>query len=669
MDNNKTKKRLSENKFRELMALYDTLSDATVRDAFDCISISLNILDILNIYLEFQKFKLDNVTDIKEHFLANPRLVRELLGSIKLVDVNKATLEQFGYADLKSAQQHPLKFLLKESIPQLLDAAEAIWHKHHFFNTRIKLKDANKNSFMALLSFYPPQSAIESKSVCITIQDITQDIEHEQRLNAVTEALPDLTFIVAEDGTTLEIMSRQQHLRYQPKDSVIGKKMQDLLPPDVGNKILNTIQTTIATNQKQILEYPLIIDGQMSWFEGSASPVHGYFKDHKAVVWLAKDITHKKHLEAHMRHVQKMEAIGSLSGGIAHEFNNLLAPILGYSDLLLQNTEMNEFEQHAISLIHNASKRASELVKQLMAYGGRSMSQKTDVELSRLLSDILPLIKSGVGNQIEVTTESNHDSPPIIGIVDDLKQAIMNICDNAKLAMPDGGTLKLGLTVEERTSKNIAKRYVALTISDTGVGIPLEIIDRIFDPFFTTRAIGEGTGLGLSVVHGIVQQHMGKIEIDSKKDAGTTVKLLFPVSKKFDEPDVHSNEEDSKFVTRILVVDDDEMVLELITNMLEHMHYSVTAVNSSAKAIDLLKRTDFELMLTDYGMPEMNGIELIKRSYKYKPELPVIIMTGYSSDDIENDIQNLSQVKFLKKPFDLETLVKVLNASIGKQVN
>ncbi|MBT8448251.1 MAG: PAS domain S-box protein, partial [Gammaproteobacteria bacterium] len=496
MDDDTLKKSQEENSFHNLIALYESESNSTVNDAFDCISVSLCICDISEIYLELQKYKLANVTDIKTHLIANPHLVKLLIAAIRLINVNRATMTMFKFDTLSESQEHNLHHLLSESIKPLLDAAEAIWRGQDYFSSRILLRDSEQKPFTALLSFYPPKSLIESKCLCVTILDITKDIEQEQRLKAVTNALPDLTFITTEDGTTLEVMSSQEHLLYKPKETVVGKKLQDIIPGDVGESILSTIKKTIETNQKQLLEYPLKINDDLCWFEGSCSPIQGDFKGQRAAVWLAREITDKKNFEVHLRHVQKMQAIGSLSGGIAHEFNNLLSPILGYSDLMLQNKSMSEFEQHAIELIYNASKRASELVKQLMAYGGRSMSQRTEINLSKLTNELLPLIKGSLGGRITLSLDINPDTPTVFGVANDLKQAIINICENAKNAMPDGGSLHICQTIEERNDLANEQHYVALHISDSGSGIPLKILDRIFEPFFTTRGIGEGTGLG-----------------------------------------------------------------------------------------------------------------------------------------------------------------------------
>jgi PAS domain S-box-containing protein len=371
----------------------------------------------------------------------------------------------------------------------------------------------------------------------------------------------------------------------------------------------------------------------------------------------------KKALTRQLQQTQKMEAIGTLAGGIAHDFNNILSGIIGYTELALMGGEkLNAY----LNRVLDAGMRAQDLVQQILKFSRRDETIKGIISLSPIIKESIKLMRSTLPAFIEIQERIDADPDRITGDATQIHQVIMNLCTNAYHAMRDGGALKISL--EKRRIHNpkifmslkvTPGEYLKLSIEDTGHGIPVEVQERIFEPYFTTKKVSEGTGLGLAVVLGIIKDHDGCMEVESKPGEGSRFDVYFPMAK--EEPraeDIAKLPAPAGNGERILVIDDESFFLDVLREHLEDLCYRVTAHNSSRKILEIVREDPkgFDLMITDQTMPEMTGVQLVSEIRKLNPKLPVILCTGYSETVSEQSIQYFGIAKFLMKPITRQNL-------------
>ncbi|MBF0277882.1 MAG: response regulator [SAR324 cluster bacterium] len=379
---------------------------------------------------------------------------------------------------------------------------------------------------------------------------------------------------------------------------------------------------------------------------------------------ILEEISERKQLEAQLRQAQKMEAIGILTGGIAHEFNNLLSPILGYTELLIGDKASDDPEKESLEQIQIAGNRAKKLVQQMLAYGQQSLSQRESVSLESLVKATLEFVKKTIPRNIVSKTEIEADLPPIRGMPNEIHQVIVNLCLNASQAMPDGGEIAIRLINEGyRKFKNASGQsregeFIALYVEDTGVGMDQPTLDKIYDPFFTTKKVGFGTGLGLSVVYGIVEQHKGHILVESELGKGTVFKIYFPVSREEAKSPILNACKIDPENFRILLIDDEPIVAKLAKRMLEKLGYFVNDYIDCSEALNFFTEhpQDFELVLTDYEMPQMNGKQLAMKIKEIRPQIPIVLLTGYGDLLLKQDIAKWGMEGMLTKPFEIKEL-------------
>ena len=398
-------------------------------------------------------------------------------------------------------------------------------------------------------------------------------------------------------------------------------------------------------------------------------------------IWSFRDITERRHLEQKFYQTQKLESIGQLAGGIAHDFNNILSCIVGYIHLAQHAAVDQPAILDYLHHISQASNRAVDLVKQILTFSRQNKPERALVELNQVVLEALKLLRASLPATIRIQTELT-ETPPVLADASAIHLIIMNLGTNAWHAMrPQPGTLKVEMGVME-VDDDFAKlhpdlhpgRYVRLTVSDTGCGMDQATLGKIFEPFFTTKAVGEGTGLGLAMVHGIMKSHDGGISVYSQPGTGTAFHLYFPVIEAaIPAPAIKSVTIARGQGERILFVDDEEVLAGLGKKVLERMGYQVTATSSVVEALAIVRAQakPFDLVITDMSMPVMDGVKFGEQLLKFQPNLPIILTTGFSGFLTEEKVRELGFRELLNKPSTIQTLGEAVHrvlhpaASVG----
>nr|WP_320191774.1 transporter substrate-binding domain-containing protein [uncultured Desulfobacter sp.] len=388
----------------------------------------------------------------------------------------------------------------------------------------------------------------------------------------------------------------------------------------------------------------------------------------KAEQALKKSLEEKIRLETALNQAHKMESIGSLAGGIAHDFNNILFPIVGMSELLLEDLEPDSVLKENVEEILKAGKRGSELVNQILAFSRQSEHKMLPTRIQNILKEVLKLARSTIPAYVEINQEIQQDCGMVMANPTQIHQVGMNIITNAYHAVLEkGGRIRVGLKQVNIAPSSLdqlnieAGAYALLSISDNGHGMPQELINKIFEPYFTTKEQGKGTGLGLSVVYGIVEDHKGTIKVDSEIGKGTTFKIYLPLMKQSGH--VEFIDESEKLIggkEHILLVDDEMPILKLGSQMLERMGYQVTTHQNSVEALSTFKAApkSFDLVISDMAMPNMAGDELAAELKSVRPDIPIIICTGFSERVDNEKAEAIGIGGLLAKPLSRSAMLK-----------
>lgn len=419
-------------------------------------------------------------------------------------------------------------------------------------------------------------------------------------------------------------------------------------------------------------EYRIIRpDGSIRWIRDRGFPIQDNFGTSYRVVGMAEDITDRKLTEIALRHAQRLESLGTLASGIAHDFNNILTPILATAQLLSLKLPLNEQDRHLVQLIEDSAKRGADLVKQILAFARGVEGERVPLQVRHILSEVMHVARQTFPKTIEIHADfPTANLWTVAADATQLHQVFMNLCVNARDAMPDGGILSLAaenkLVDAACARMNPEARpgcYVAIAISDTGTGIQPEFLERIFDPFFTTKAVGKGTGLGLSTALGIVKNHGGFVKVYSEVGKGSQFKVYLPAV----EDAVTQPATEHALLTGnnelILIVEDELLIQQVTQSSLEEYNYKTLIAKDGIEAIALYaeRKYEIDLVLIDMMMPLMDGLTLIRTLQKLNPKIKAILTSGLASNSLPAEITEIGVKTFLPKPYTTKELLNTIH--------
>lgn len=502
------------------------------------------------------------------------------------------------------------------------------------------------------------------------VTDVTKRVASERKLKEseelyrnVVEDQTDLISRCTPDGIRKFVNRAYCEYHNKSQEELLGSSIYDLIPPRDRKKVRESFASMTPENPVNSYDHRVLRpDGKLAlnqWLD------HAIFDDEgtlREVQSIGRDITKQREAEARLREAQRLESIAVLASGIAHDFNNLLTPILIYAEGLRTYFADGSVESSQVLQILAAANRAKELVRQILTFGrdGHEV-RRQPTAIAPVIQDTLQLLRASVPRQIDFQVSVDSQCGTVEADPSELYQILSNLCTNACQAMPAGGVLTISASEVTLEPTDLPRGlYVQVIVQDTGSGIAAENLERIFDPFFSTKAPGEGTGLGLSVVHGAVTGLGGRIEVQSHVGRGTTFVVYLPCTDK--QPIASSKSIGrSTAVTgteHLLVVDDEQAVLESTQFMLQNLGYRVTSCGSANEALTCFaaKPTAYDLVLSDMTMPRTSGVELLRRIRELRNEIPVVLMTGFAGLLNEKELQRYGISKFIIKPLSAEKL-------------
>lgn len=505
--------------------------------------------------------------------------------------------------------------------------------------------------------------------------------EAEERFRLAFMTSPDAIAINTMDGIYVDVNRGFSELTGYARAEVIGRSTDQVAIWAGQEDRKDLLEALQQHDQVRNLENQFRMkDGSIKTGLLSAKIIELAGRPH--IISITKDISllkkteqEKYELEVKYMQSQKMEAIGIMAGGIAHDFNNMLAIIMGNAEMALLSLPPDNPETYCVRQIVLASQRVKELVKQILTFSRQTEQALIPLDLCPIVGETLQLLRATIPTTVSIVQDFAKDCGLIMADATQVHQLLMNLCANAVHAMDEKGTLRVSSRRVALAAADIAHQpelqpgpYLKLAVADTGSGIAPGIQQRIFDPFFTTKGVHEGTGMGLSIVLGIVKSHKGFLQVDSAPGEGAIFTAYFPVVKtspsdtpgEFPVQHAAGNE-------RILLVDDEEMLAVLGGRMLEQLGYTVSVERNSVEALARFKANPgaFDVVITDQSMPEMSGVELAQALLKIRPDIPIILCTGYSKKITEKEAMALGIKKFMTKPFDSKQLAQCVRDALA----
>ncbi|MCE5242680.1 MAG: PAS domain S-box protein [Syntrophobacteraceae bacterium] len=524
------------------------------------------------------------------------------------------------------------------------------------------------------------------KRIAVSFQNITDRKKAEDALRSSEEKFRslienglDIITIISVDGTIRYISPSIERVMGYRVGDLIGLNCFDLIHPDDRLKNRRLFLGLCGRPGELGFSEYRVRHKNRSWrtLEGVAKNA---LNDPgiSGVVLNSRDITDRKMLEERLRQSQKMEAVGTLAGGIAHDFNNILAAIIGYTELSLLPNQPANAVRNCLEQVLKAAFRARDVVKQILVFTrARDEEGLQPLRVGPIVEEGLKLLRASLPVTIDIRADLDCQRDLALADATQLHQILINLCTNAAHAMEQDGGI-LGVTLRAANPEELADNlppdsvwdpYLVLTVSDTGCGMDRSTVERIFDPYFTTKEVGKGTGLGLAVVHGIVERHRGWIKVLSEPGMGSTFKVFIPGLRTQSVKHTASDEHVAGGTERILFVDDEPSLVDVAQTILESLGYEVTAMTNGAEALELfmVDPMRFDAIVTDFTMPQITGAELAREILQRRPDIPVILCTGFTErmDDVKAKDMGISE--FVMKPLDLKTLARLIRKHLDRQ--
>ncbi|MDD5169703.1 MAG: ATP-binding protein [Syntrophales bacterium] len=487
---------------------------------------------------------------------------------------------------------------------------------------------------------------------------------------------------VVQDGRFRFINSNTIKTIGMPADEIIGQRSLHFVYDDDCAQVKKNSRIMLQGRRTAPYEYRMMTQTGPRWMLETVTFIH--FEGRPAVLGTAMDISEQKKaeeerriLESQLRQAQKMEAIGTLAGGIAHDFNNILTAIMGYSELAHRSLIGKKQERRYLNEVLNGCERAKELINQILTFSRQSEHTLQPMSISPVIKETVKLLRASLPSTIMIQLNIEAEQDSVLGDPTQIHQVLMNLCTNAAHAM-DGrnGVLTIEMKAHQALQGDATEgdhtsgSQLEIIVSDTGHGIPAVIMDRIFDPFFTTKEIGKGTGMGLSVVHGIVKAHGGKIRVESDIDKGSTFRVFIP---QLTITDVQPKQESAKTLTvgneRILWVDDEEIIVDMGQEILSRLGYHVVTATSSKEAAQLFRNeaNRFDLVISDMTMPYMTGIDLAQELLRIRHDIPIILCTGLGNAITKETLKAAGVRELMTKPFSHEKLASTVRRVLNQR--
>ncbi len=521
--------------------------------------------------------------------------------------------------------------------------------------------------------------------IVIYTEMITEAKEVEEALRrseaaqrAVIEASPLAILSLSPTGSIRSWNAAAERMLGWSADEVIGRHLPDVGDEHAGNRgdesaqLIARVAAGEAISRVEATRYRR--DGTPIHLSLSAAPLRGPQGEVNGIMAILEDVSERRRaaaererLEIQLRQAQKMEAVGQLAGGIAHDFNNLLQVISGYGELAVADAEAGSPLRQSLDQMMKAAARAATLVQQLLAFSRRQVLEMQEVDLDRAIADIARMLRRVIGEHIALDIVAGRELGTVRADPGQVEQMLMNLCINARDAMPEGGTITVA-TSNTRLDQEYCRthtwarpgRYVQISVADTGVGMDSSTLGRVFEPFFTTKSPGKGTGLGLATVYGLVKQHRGFIHVYSEPELGTTFRIYLPeVESTAAFHEDHDEPEPVGGTETVLVAEDDAMVRDLTRSILEGAGYTVLTAADGREAVQIFAaHADvIDLAILDVVMPELGGRAVHEHMLAVRPEVRVLFSSGYSMDAIHTDFELDAGLSLIQKPFTHQDLL------------
>ncbi len=530
-----------------------------------------------------------------------------------------------------------------------------------------------------------PISGWFSWAVGVDVTEVKRSREalrrYRDRLVNILESISDGFFSLDSDLRVTYFNRAAARLLQREPNEVLGRRLFNAFPQARGSIFETKYTEALRTRKPLSFETYFGVPPYENWYDVQVYPFErGITVFFRVITEIKRGREERERLERQLQHVRRLEAIGTLSAGIAHDFNNILFPIIGYSEMLMEDAPPESDTRESLQEIFNAANRAKDLIRQILTFSRQSEEEQKPIEIPNAVKEVLNLLRATLPITIEIRKKIDPECGKILASPTQIHQIVMNLCTNAYHSMQEnGGRLTVSLTPYEMEPNDIPPYpevtpgpYLKLTVTDTGVGMPPEIVERIFEPYFTTRREMGGNGLGLSVVHGIVKNLGGHIGVYSERERGTAFHVYLPVFTTAADENGRPGAAPQPLARgheRVLLVDDEPQTAKMLQQMLSRLGYPVTPKTDSLEALESFRNRpdDFDLVITDTTMPRMTGITLFKKMIEIRPDIPVIICTGYSDLISEEKAKKLGIKAFIAKPVVMRELsVQIREVLDGK---